>query len=484
MNKEFRLPPEVEEGNKEYKRKLCGLSRYRFQQLQSQMKWRIDEGNGTAIYFIGVDDDGTIVKLKGKERKESIKNIKKIASQIDCYVDTIEFKNNYFEIIIKKNIKLIDFIEKRIVFLGNSNVGKSTLISVLCSNQLDNGKGSARMNLFNHKHEMFTGVTSSISIQDYQNENVKFALLDLPGKLKYKKTKYYGLLSHDPEIAILVIDQTTTQKSISDIYNFIKFLKIPILFVRNKLDLNINLKKLNYLELENIISVSCLDGTNLNLLKDKINTEIYNTNNLSNYQQKFNNTKLSEILLDNTIIFQISENYYLTDLGLIVSGILLNGELEINSKMKLGPIRDDEKIIYHNVIITSIHCYQTPYVKLSQDHLGTIVIKFKDPKLNIKNIYSKLSKGTYLSDIELPLINEANVKIKILSKFEIKIGQKINIFVRNISSESEIKDLSVINSNHDFDYNANLKFSKKLYIRKFDKFIFDNSNYVGYGIFI
>ena len=63
MNDKCKLPPEVEEGNIEYKRQLCSLSRYRFQQLQSQMKWRVEEGRGTAIYLIGVDDDGTIVKL-------------------------------------------------------------------------------------------------------------------------------------------------------------------------------------------------------------------------------------------------------------------------------------------------------------------------------------------------------------------------------------------------------------------------------------
>ena len=95
MDDKCKLPPEVEEGNIEYKRKLCSLSRYRFQQLQSQMKWRIDEGKCTAIYLIGVDDDGTIAKLKKKDKKESIKNVKKIASHIDSYVDSIEFKNGF-----------------------------------------------------------------------------------------------------------------------------------------------------------------------------------------------------------------------------------------------------------------------------------------------------------------------------------------------------------------------------------------------------
>ena len=202
-------------------------------------------------------------------------------------------------------------------------------------------------------------------------------------------------------------------------------------------------------------------------------------------KEKFTNIKLSEILLDNTAIFQISEFYYLTDLGLIVSGILLNGELDVNSKMKLGPIKYNDKIIYYNVIITSIHCYQTPYIKLCQDHLGTIVVKFKDPKINIKDIYSKISKGCYLSDSELNLIDTTYVKIKLLSKNEFKTGQKINIYVRNILNECEIIEINNFNKNNlDYDIEANLKFTKKSYIRKFDKFIFDNYNHKGYGIFI
>ena len=476
MNDKCKLPPEVEEGNIEYKRQLCSLSRYRFQQLQSQMKWRVEEGRGTAIYLIGVDDDGTIVKLNTKDKKESLKNVKKIAAKIDCYIDNITYKNFYHEIIIKKNIKLLDFVEKRIVFLGNSEVGKSTLISVLCGNEYDNGEGSARLSLFNHKHEMFTGFTSSISIQTFDINRKKIALIDLPGRLKYKKTKYHGLLSYDAEVAVIVIDYKTTSKSIDHIYKILKFLKIPIKFVQTKIDINKNFKKLNYPEMKELIQVSCINGLNIKTLRENIHQDY-------NYPlEKNNDNKLGELLLENSVIFQISEVYYLTDIGLIVSGILLTGEIETGLKMKLGPIKDNDEIIYHDIIINSIHCYQTPYNKLNQDHIGTVVIKFKNNKINIKGIYNKISKNSYLTNHNLDLKLELNAKIKMLSELVIKDGIRLNLFLRNIIIDCEI---TLVNSlkDHEFDINCRIVFNKPVFIKKYDKFIFDNNIYKGYGIF-
>jgi GTPase len=472
------LPPEIEEGNIEYKRQLCSLSRYRFQQLQSQMKWRIDEGKGTAIYLIGVDDDGTIFKLDTKDRKESLKNIKKIAIQIDCYIDSIIYKNFYYEIIIKKNVKKLDFIEKRIVFFGNSDSGKSTLISILCGNDYDNGSGSARLSLFNHKHEMFTGITSSISIQTFDKNNKKIALIDLPGKNKYKKTKYYGLLSYDPELAIIVLDNNTTIKNIKHIYLILRFLNIPIQFVKTKDDLIDPIKNINLPEIDQLISVSCVDGSNIELLKERISKDYtILINNKDNKDKK--DKYLSESLLDNATIFQISEVYYLTDLGLIVSGILLSGELETMMKMKLGPFTNENK--YYDIIISSIHCYQTPYNKLNQDHIGTIVIKFKNSKINIKDIYNKISKNCYLSNYELYLNDIVHCKIKYLSDNRLKDNKKIMIYLRNNIVEGEILELDNIIDDK-FDIKCKIKLNKFTFIKTFDKFIFDNGIYKGFGL--
>lgn len=56
------------------------------------------------------------------------------------------------------------------VVAGSMDSGKSTMVAVLTNGAdgrplLDNGRGSARMAVFRHKHEIESGRTSSISQQ-------------------------------------------------------------------------------------------------------------------------------------------------------------------------------------------------------------------------------------------------------------------------------------------------------------------------------
>lgn len=67
------------------------------------------------------------------------------------------------EVLIRRVPDDSQFIDIRIAVLGNVECGKSTLISVLTYDELDNGQGRARLNLLRHIHEIQTGHTSSIS---------------------------------------------------------------------------------------------------------------------------------------------------------------------------------------------------------------------------------------------------------------------------------------------------------------------------------
>ena len=50
----------------------------------------------------------------------------------------------------------------RIAVIGNVDSGKSTLVGVLTKGIMDDGRGSARMKVFNFSHEAQNGRTSSI----------------------------------------------------------------------------------------------------------------------------------------------------------------------------------------------------------------------------------------------------------------------------------------------------------------------------------
>ena len=81
-------PPEKEEGNKEYKRYLLwSLDKKKGSEIDfinrraSQMLYRLLEGNGKAIYLIGVDDNGKIYSLNEENLSETIRYIKIISKE-------------------------------------------------------------------------------------------------------------------------------------------------------------------------------------------------------------------------------------------------------------------------------------------------------------------------------------------------------------------------------------------------------------------
>lgn len=76
--------------------------------------------------------------------------------------DSSETIKKSLEILIRKMSEDTEFTRMRIAVLGNIESGKSSLISVLTHDELDNGQGKARLNLLRHIHEIQTGHTSSI----------------------------------------------------------------------------------------------------------------------------------------------------------------------------------------------------------------------------------------------------------------------------------------------------------------------------------
>lgn len=70
-----RLAQEDDYGNTEYKLKLARPTPERIEQLTTQMKFRLQEGDGEAKYCIGVEDDGTPKGLPQQEMYLSLSNI-------------------------------------------------------------------------------------------------------------------------------------------------------------------------------------------------------------------------------------------------------------------------------------------------------------------------------------------------------------------------------------------------------------------------
>lgn len=163
------------------------------------------------------------------------------------------------EVLIRKVPDDQQSIELRIAVLGNVDVGKSTLLGVLTQGELDNGRGSSRLNLFRHRHEIQSGRTSSISreilgfsvdgapvtysicrtpeeICEASSKLITF--IDLAGHQKYLRTTVFGLMGHLPHFALLLVSAVSgVAGTTKEHFNLAKALDLPVVIVVNKVDL-------------------------------------------------------------------------------------------------------------------------------------------------------------------------------------------------------------------------------------------------------
>jgi elongation factor 1-alpha len=124
---------EYDYGNIEYKLKLCGLNNERIEELVTQMKFRLDEGNGECFYEIGVEDNGNPLGISMEELEMSVEALQKIVSKLDATANVVKLhKGNVgliAEVFIKKKEEVFrDKLEIKIGLLGDGSSGKSTLV--------------------------------------------------------------------------------------------------------------------------------------------------------------------------------------------------------------------------------------------------------------------------------------------------------------------------------------------------------------------
>uniref|UniRef100_A0A8C1RH00 GTP binding protein 2 n=1 Tax=Cyprinus carpio TaxID=7962 RepID=A0A8C1RH00_CYPCA len=387
------LPPEAEEGNIEYKLKLVDPTQYRFEHLATQMKWRLQEGRGEAVYQIGVEDNGLLVGLTEEDMKASLKTLRRMAEKVGADITVLRERevdydsdepHRIAEVLIRKVPDDQQFLDLRVAVLGNVDSGKSTLLGVLTQGELDNGRGRARLNLFRHLHEIQTGRTSSISIEilgfDSKGEVVNYSesrtaeeicesaskmitFIDLAGHHKYLKTTIFGLTSYCPDFAMLVVSANTgIAGTTREHLGLAMALKVPIFIVVSKVDLcTKGTVERTVRQLERILKqpgcnkvpmlVSSTDDAVTAAQKFAQSpsiTPIFTLSSVSgesldllkvffNILPPLSNSKEQEELMQQLTEFQIDEIYTVPDVGTVVGGTLYSGICREGEQLVVGP---------------------------------------------------------------------------------------------------------------------------------------------------
>jgi len=129
--------------------------------------------------------------------------------------------------------------DKGFVVVGSADAGKSTLIGTLTSGILDDGRGSARVGVARHQHEIDAGKTSDISTRILRFPNRKTAtLIDLCGQDKYFTTTASGISGMWPDYAIVVISPTRGIVPMTrQHFKMLMSYNIPVLVVVTRVDM-------------------------------------------------------------------------------------------------------------------------------------------------------------------------------------------------------------------------------------------------------
>ena len=402
MTKIDKLSPEIESGNIEYKLKVIPDDDFRLDQLASQMKWRIEEGNGIAYYYLGISDNGEISGINGKDYGISMKNINQIVKKIDAEITKMDSKktdNKYWHIITIQ-YEEIDIYNSRIIFIGPSDSGKTTLISNIVNNIIDDGNGKSRKLVFNHKHEIYSGTTSSICIEKRNficnDKTVAINFIDTPGYSKYLKTTISALCKYNPQIIILCINPLHINLIELKFYlKILKYFKIKFKIVFTKKDKYKSFHK-TYL-LKNILELAGKKYSKENIQYIPF-IEVSNITK-SGYRKLLKSIKKIDIIENEQKFcsFQICDIIKIPNIGKVYTGILLNGTLEKDKKYSL--INSE---INNEVSIESIYFLDRPYDSIDRNHLITIRL------FNDTDICNKTDK--LITDINIEKYNKLIVK--------------------------------------------------------------------------
>ena len=422
------FPQESEENNVEYKRIIDNDEKEKLDRLGNQILRRINSDSedgycsGEAIYYIGINDNGSIHACTEEEYNRSVEILDTVLKRINCVKRELshkiynsnelgfdEISNGHVgEFLIRESSCKMP-IEVTVLIGGSVDAGKSSTLGFLISGEKDDGRGKSRLKVLNNKEEIKSGRTMSLShhilgldslgepiynpnytwsdIVERSKKLIKF--VDLAGHEKYAKTTYKGYILIKTGISFIVVGANMGINNITREHIFLCInLKIPFCFVITKIDLCENRKNVMEETIKSIKDIMNLPSVRRTIYSvdtdDDILTcarnihsrsvvPIFKISNVTSYGTdkliKFLNLvpqKKIEVKEQhgNTVEFYIDSTFKRKGFPCIISGQLLIGTVKVGQEFYVGP---DALKGFKKVVIKSIH-YNRTNIDLTFNH--------------------------------------------------------------------------------------------------------------------
>jgi len=319
--------------------------------------------------------------------------------------DSKEQDSKSKEEVVAKKKKRPKRNDVRIAVIGNVDSGKSTMIGVLTSGELDDGRGYARSKVLRHDHEQVNGRTSCAAQHIFgfkadgervhnpvavsaapqrktvawntvvDNSSNIITFIDLAGHEKYLKTTISGLTGCFPDFALIVVGANMgISKMTREHIQVAVALDIPLFVVITKIDispkkvLEQTKKNLSRLlrevksmpiqchSLEDIEKVFTKDPKLRKICPVFLVSAVTNVNidNLYFFLKRLKPRKPWKHSDSNEkgVELEIDETFAVRGVGIVVSGTVTSGYVRANQRLFMGPFSDGS---FKEILVKSVH---------------------------------------------------------------------------------------------------------------------------------
>lgn len=476
-----KIEPEQSDGNKEYKLKLVDNRSFKIDQWVSQMRYRITEGNGECIYYLGVTDDGEQIGMDNSEYKQTMDILNQIVQKEDYCMTLLTKKEisdnkSVYEFLIRQNNH--SYVELKVAIAGTVDSGKSSTLGTLMTGKLDDGRGSSRTNVFNFSHEMKSGRTSSVAqhilgfdekggiirhVSEFgkrtwpeiiQESSKVVTFFDLCGHEKYLKTTITGLTSQFPDLSVITVGANMGVSKITKEHVFLCLsLRIPFVILITKVDIckdrqnvlkNTQEKVSNLIKKTPVRRIPFYVKTNDDVIAAVKNfsnnvVPVIHTSNVTgeglDLLSQFLNLAPGKTRSDSKLVeLHVESIWSVPGVGTVIGGQLVSGIIQVGDKLCIGPFGKE----YKQIRIRSIHCKRVPVQTVQYGRYVTLAISGVERRLLRRGHVVLCSKAKKVS------VSTFTAAISVLKSHSttIKVGYEPVLHVCSIRQSCKITNIT------------------------------------------
>ena len=409
---------EEEGGNVEFKERLSRevhLADGRLESLAAQLRHRILSGDGTAMYVIGVTDDGGIAGISADAFSESMDVLSVLAEEAGAHIEDVETwwgvgteaERGRVGVATLNEGSMLNVDDDHIVVgtAGHVDHGKSTLVGSLVTGTADDGQGQTRGFLDVQPHEVERGLSADLSYAVYGFTNTETVHMDNPhrksdrarvveesdrlvsfvdtvGHEPWLRTTIRGLVGQRLDYGLLVVaaDDGPT-KTTREHLGILLAMELPTVVAITKVDM-VDTERVAEVEraVERLLrdvgrtpflierhgvaaAVSELSDSVVPILR----TSAVTMTGLDDLDSMFESLPKTTNHDRDDFRMYVDRTYSVTGVGAVASGTVESGSVEAGDELQLGPMPDGS---FRDVEVRSIEMH---YHRVDRAEAGRIV---------------------------------------------------------------------------------------------------------------